>query len=78
MEQMTNHKEETLSLKAVNSGQNMDFFIQKGEVDGEEEYYFTLCGNYRGEEDMQVDFDCLTPDQFREFISKCYKLLKEN
>jgi len=74
---MKDHKETRIKLKAVNSSQDMDFLIQKGIVEGEEEYYFTLCGSYNGKEDMQVDFDCLTPDQFRDFVAKCYKLLKE-
>jgi hypothetical protein len=71
-------KEEKISLRAVNSSQDMDFFIQKGNIDNEDEYYFTLCGKYRDEENMQVDFDCMNPSEFREFIAKCYKLLKED
>ena len=75
-EQMINHKEERIKLNVANSSQEMEFFIQKGEIDGEEEYYFTLCGKY-DDIDMQVDFDCLTADKFRVFIAKCYKLSKE-
>lgn len=70
--------EKCIKLRSISSNEDMNLYIQKGENDGEEEYYFTLCGRYKKEEDIQIDFEYFTPESFRNFISECYKLLKDH
>jgi len=64
---------ETISLQAKNSSGEQTLWIDKFD-DGT--YKFTLTGYYR-DKDIQIDFDYLEADEFREFIAKLYKLSKK-
>jgi len=66
----------TIEIKAKNSSGEQTLYIDKYIDDENEEIYsFTLVGNYEGQ-DIQIDFDELTPDEFRDFIAKLYKLTR--
>ena len=63
----------TPKLIATNSTQDMVLDIRKED----NEYRFTLYGDYKGEY-MQVDFDAMTEKEFKLFINKCIRVLKDN
>lgn len=70
-------KEHRIELKAVNSSGKQILCIQNGEIEGQEEFYFTLCGEYRNEKDFQIDFDCLSRKEFEMIVYKMLDMLKK-
>jgi len=64
-----------IKLNAKNSNGDSTLWLQVQDVNGENEYYFTLCGDYKGKK-IQIDFDEITKTELEEMKIAIELILK--